>query len=47
MNDDEAIDRFEADLEACRRTERRLLWKELLALAVVALIVVVRALWLS
>lgn len=35
------------DLAACERVERRLLWKELLALALVAVVVVVRAVWLG
>jgi hypothetical protein len=39
--------RFEEQLEASRRGERRLVWKQLAAVLVVVAVVVVRQMWLA
>ena len=46
-NDLRSLEVFESDMRASIATERRLIWKELAALLVVAAIIVFRRIWLG
>lgn len=47
LRDGDGRARFEEQLEASRRGERRLVWKQLGAVLVVVVVVVVRQMWLA